>query len=370
MAIGYYAHLDRSNSLPNESVEALITAAKSYGPDHDDRRQAAFCGSVIVKKFDIYFNNEESIGDRTGLSIPLERGLRTNYPLLDFIAAHWTEIKAAFGDGLLQRFTRFSSEINAWTTLLSLAHQNAEMASDAEKAMEKYQELQATAQGLRFLAKTKPRAPQLRAAALNAINSSGASWVEFLPIDAACEILLDQFKDERLAADLEDLVREERFTNGPMLALCLGWPENALVQGLLAHLNSIDPLVAAYVFFGAATIDRIVEKLPLQLHRAAHSSYWGRYIRRPLILRIGRDPELGAALYEDMLQNPTPWKKCAYPHAIARAQGLTESAREWVAAEYDRQNSIKHSEFGYDVIYGDLRSVRYSLKDALREPLI
>jgi hypothetical protein len=370
MSIGYHAHLVRINSIPNESVESLITAAKSYGPDHDDRRQAAFCGSVLVKKFDIYFENKERIGDPTDLSVPLERGLRTNYPFLDFIASHWTEIKAVFGDGLLQRLTRFSSETNAWNTLLSVAHQNAEMVTDADKALEKYPELQSSAQGLRYLARTKPRSPQLRAAALRAINGSGGSWIEFLPIDAACEILLDQFNDERLSADLEGLVRENRFTNGPMLALCLGWPENALVQGLLPHLNSIDQLVAPYVFFSAATFGRIVERLPSQLHRAAHSPYWGRYVRRPLILRLGRDPEFGEALYEDMLQNPTAWKKCAYPHAIARTQGLTESVREWVVAEYDRQNSLEHSEFGYDVIYGDLRSVLYSLKDALREPLV
>ena len=370
MSIGYHAHLVRTNSIPTESVEVLITAAKSYGPDHYDRRQAAFCGAFLVKRFDIYFDNKERIGDPTELSIPLDRGSRTNYSFLNFLASHWTEAKAAFGDGILQRFTRFSSETNAWNALLPVAHQNAAMISDANNAIEKYQELQASVQGLRFLAKTRPRSSHLRAAALKAINGSGASWMDFLPIDAACEILLDQFKDEQLAADLEELVRKHRFTNGPMLALCLGWPESALVQGLVSHLNSVDQIVAAYVFFSAAPVDRIVEKLPTQLHRAANSSYWGRYIRRPLVLRLGRDPELGAALYDDMLQNPTSWKKCAYPHAIARTQGLSESAREWVVGEYDRQNSLQHSEFGYDVIYSDLRSVLYSLKDALGERVI
>ena len=329
MSIGHHSHLARMNSVPSESIDALITAAKSYGPDHDDRRQAAFCGVVLVKRFDIYFDNKERIGDPTGLSIPLDRGLRTNYPFLDFVASHWTEIKAAFGDGFLQRFTRFSSETNAWNALLAVAHQNPEMASDAEIALEKYQELQMSAQGLRFLAKVKPRSPQLRVAALKAINGSGASWMDFIPVDAACEVLLDQFKDEQLAADLEDLVRKHRFTNGPILALCLGWPDSALVQGLLPHLNEVNQLVAAYVFFSAATIDRIVERVPWQLHRAAYSSYWGRYIRRPLLLRLGRDADLSAALYDDLMRDATPWKKCAYPHAIARTQGLTESAREW-----------------------------------------
>lgn len=365
MSIGYHAHLVRLNSISSDNVEMLTAAAKSYGPDHHDRRQAAFCGAVLVKKFNIYFDNKERIGDPTGLSVPLERGLRTNFPFLDFVASHWSEIKAEFGDGLLQRFSRFSSEANSWNTLLSVSHQNFEMVSDAEKAIEQYPELQASAQGLRFLAKTKPRSPQLRAAALKAINGSAGSWMDFLPIDAACEILLDQFKDEQLAVELESLIRQGRFNNGPMLALALGWPENPVVEGLLPHLNHADQLVASYVFFSAATTGPIVEKLPLQLHRAANNSYWGRYIRRPLILRLGRDPELGAALYEDMLQNPTPWKKCAYPHAIARTQGLSESAREWVVGEFERQNSLEYSEFGYDVVHGDVRPVVYSLKDAL-----
>jgi len=370
MSIGYHAHLVRTNSIPSESVEALITAAKSYGPDHDDRRQAAFCGAVLTKRFDIYFDYKETIGDPTGLSVPLDRGSRTNYPFLDFLASHWIETKAAFGDGFLQRFTRFSSDTNAWTALIPVAHQNIGLVADVNNAIEQHQELQASAPGLRFLAKTKPRSPQLRVAALKAVNGSGGSWMGFLPIDAACEILLDQFKDEHLYADLEGLVRTERFTNGPMLAICLGWPESALVQGLLPYLNSTDQLVAAYAFFSSAPIDRIVERLPWQLHQATYGSFWGRYIRRPLLLRLGRDADLSAALYDDMVRNPTPWKKCAYPPAIARTQGLTESAREWVVGEYDRQNSLEYSEFGYDVIYGDLRSVRYSLKDALWEPLI
>jgi integrase/acyl carrier protein phosphodiesterase len=308
----FHAHLARMNATPRESIDVLTTAAKSYGPDHYDRRQAAFCGIVLMRRFDIYFDNKERIGDPTDLSVPLERGLRTNYPFLDFIASHWTQIKTAFRDGFLQRFTRFSNESNAWNSLLSVAHQNADMAADAEQALEQYQELQTSAPGLRFLAKRKPRSPQLRNIALKAVNGSGASWMDFLPIDAACEILLDQFKDEKLAADLEDLVRRNRFTNGPILALCLGWPDSALVQGLLSHLNEVNQLVAAYVFFSAATIDRIVERLPWQLHQAAYGSYWGRYIRRPLLLRLGRDADLCAALYGDMMQNPSPWKKCAY----------------------------------------------------------
>ena len=189
--------------------------------------------------------------------------------------------------------------------------------------------------------------------------------MEFLPIDAACEILLEQFKDDQLASELEQLVRANRFTNGPLLALTSGWPDSALVQGILPHLNSMEQLVAAYAFFSAAPIERIVEKLPLQLHRAANGSYWGRYIRRPLVLRLVRDADLGVALYEDMVLKPTAWKVCAYPHAIARTQGLNQSARDWVLAEYDRQSSLPYSEFGYDFIDGDLRAVAHSLRDAL-----
>jgi hypothetical protein len=164
------------------------------------------------------------------------------------------------------------------------------MRSDASNAIEVYKDIVETAPGLRFLSKTKPRSPQLRAAALKAINGSGDSWIGFLPIDAACEILLEQFKEDRLYSDLERLVRDNRFNNGPMLAISVGWPESSLVQGLLSHLNEIDQLTAAYIFFSAASIDRIIERLPSQLSHSAKTNYWGRYVRRPLLMRLARDP--------------------------------------------------------------------------------
>jgi hypothetical protein len=365
MSVAYHAHLSHVDAVSTDTVESLTLAAKSYGPDHHDRRQAAFCGITLLRKFDIYFEHKETIGEPTSLSVPLERGIRSNYPFLDFIALHWTEIKAAFGDDLLRRFSRFTTEANSWSTLLSVAHQNAEMVSDAERAIEEHEGLQTSAQGLRFLAKTKPRSPQLRSAALKAINSSVGSWTNFLPLDAACEILLDQFKDEQLFNDLLDLDQKDRFVIGPMMVLCLGWPDSTPVQSLLPNLNSADQIVAAYAFFSSGAVERIVEKLPGQLHRATCGSYWGRYIRRPLVLRLERDPALGSALFEDMIKNPTHWKKCAYAHAVARTQGLTQPEREWVLKEYEQQNSLAFSEFGYDVIQGELRSVVHSLKDAL-----
>jgi hypothetical protein len=83
--------------------------------------------------------------------------------------------------------------------------------------------------------------------------------------------------------------------------------------------------------------------------------------------RLQRDAELSSKLYEDLLNKPTAWKTCAYPHAIARTQGLSSSARDWVIAEYDRQLSLSRSEFGYDLIFGGVRAVVHSLRDSLHQ---
>ncbi len=110
---------------------------------------------------------------------------------------------------------------------------------------------------------------------------------------------------------------------------------------------------------------QVIERLPSQLSHSAKTNYWGRYVRRPLLMRLARDPELCAALQDDLIKTPTPWKRCAYPHAIARTQGLSNSAREWVVDEYNRQSSLDQSEFGYDMVTSEIRSARYSLMDAL-----
>jgi hypothetical protein len=101
-----------------------------------------------------------------------------------------------------------------------------------------------------------------------------------------------------------------------------------------------ETLSAESVVSSPSNIKRAFIQPVIWLREAAWSSYWGRYIRRPMISRLERDRDLGSALHDDMMRHPTPWKKSAYPHAIARTQGLAPSAREWVTEEYGRQKSL------------------------------
>jgi len=365
-SVGYHSHLARSTELPIAVEEELTRAASSYGPDHHERRQAAFCGITLLKKFNILFENKERIGDPTELFVPLERGFRSNSAFLSFVASHWKELKGIFGDDLAKRFTRFAGQDSTWRILLSVAHECPELSADADSALHTFKYLQSSPAGLRFQSRIRPRSSQLRISALEALNSPAASWMEFLPVDAASEILLDQYRDETLLRDLKDLHHQNQLAIGPILTLCLGWPESEPVQAVMLDLNAANQLVALYAFLSAAPIDRLVDKLPDQLGRAAFDSFWGRYIRRPLAARLLRDSELCTALFNDLLRDPSPARKCNYPLAIARAQGLSQPAREWVIAEYGRQLSLDSSEFAYDFVLGEIRPVASSLKEALQ----
>ncbi len=79
-AIAYYRALVSSNLPVDQDVERLTADIVCYGPDHDERRQAAFCGLEVLGRLDIMLQAEERIGtERMPKSGYLADYLRTSF---------------------------------------------------------------------------------------------------------------------------------------------------------------------------------------------------------------------------------------------------------------------------------------------------
>ena len=61
-SISYHERLKTSGQDTRPAIESLSESIVCYGPDHEERRQAAFCGLVILDRLDVMVSAKERIG--------------------------------------------------------------------------------------------------------------------------------------------------------------------------------------------------------------------------------------------------------------------------------------------------------------------
>src|SRR5208282_686570 len=119
MAIAHYRNIVRSGHGLAEGRERLSKEIIRYGPDHEARRQAAFCGLHILGALDAILTIPEVYQSGRHAHIKLSEGFRTNYPLIEFILENWTELHGV----LRERFwecIRTGRETRSTTTTIVL----------------------------------------------------------------------------------------------------------------------------------------------------------------------------------------------------------------------------------------------------------
>jgi hypothetical protein len=93
-SIGYHDFLVKTRSDQAEALAQLQDCIPCYGLDHEERRQAALPGLVLLDQLQILKNKTETVAyEGKRIAIPFERGTKANLVLVDFIGAHWDSIK-------------------------------------------------------------------------------------------------------------------------------------------------------------------------------------------------------------------------------------------------------------------------------------
>ncbi len=95
-AIYYYSLIAEESAVSQEEVDQLSATIVCYGPDHYERRQAAFCGLQIIGRLDLMLQAEETIG--TGKpQVRLSAGIAPNLVFIRHILQNWESIKDTLG---------------------------------------------------------------------------------------------------------------------------------------------------------------------------------------------------------------------------------------------------------------------------------
>jgi len=122
-SISYHALLAKSDINQSDAIDYLSKSIICYGHDYEERRQAAFCGVILLNRADLMINAKETFGiggDRI-CSISMGSGLSPNIPLKRFILQNWDVLKTTFRDEFYTRINRHDNLLGFWDKFCSFA---------------------------------------------------------------------------------------------------------------------------------------------------------------------------------------------------------------------------------------------------------
>lgn len=188
-SIGYYSAAGTEPERTQGYIERLSGDVGVGWMDMDERRQAALAGLLVLDRLDIVSKATESYGGGP-IRLSLTKGLRTNRPLVAYLANNWARVQRSFGE---TRWQRFRDEAQAlFDHVSAVSDPNLPVSRDLLDSVDLAAHDKSSA--LRLLARLRPRDPALRKRCLELLrepftqgNSHHASAI-MVAADIAAEL--------------------------------------------------------------------------------------------------------------------------------------------------------------------------------------
>jgi len=378
-SIAYHRSLRRIGQGGN-AVDRLLEDIVCLGPDHEERRRAAFAGLLVLERVELLRDLREPGGKPELVSIDLGKWNETNLPLVRLVAEKWLYLRSVFGDSLSNRISRWHHD--SWPALCRVAADYPELQAEVLSVLDGDRKLAANPHALVFVARAKPASQLLVDRCFAAISAPDSNFPR--ASFTAAEILAESFAgDDRVYSKLLETMPIAR--NGPWLlvrpqlavALSLGWPESPFVDELYRQALREPGSVGDYAAFFETTLSQCpANEFPrrLQRHFAASGVVGNPYISRALIRavvrRLKRDPEAALALLSALTDSLQPSEKASIARSLATANGLSPELADFCSREIGNQIGLDWPELGFDVASAEVRGVILSLLDALNGPAV
>jgi hypothetical protein len=375
-SIGYHKRLRESGQTPQAALDVLSRGIVCYGPDYEERRQAAFCGLVELNRLDLMRNAQEWIGNDHMWSILITGRFSPNAPFLKHILQHGEAINASLGDEFWPRLSRITvNQLDVWDALCVFADDYPVARDAAPHFLDTLTTKPTHPNILRFLGRVRPKSRLLLECCLSTLHRESDRFSRYHDEDmVAAELLGEHFGgDQEVLLQLTSGWTVDFPRRGVILALCEGWPESHLLDEIIEAWQD-QRLELSYVAFfqllsRKAQPEFIFHRLCEELSKRIPNKWVFGDITRPLLRRLRTDDQFAALLVERLQQDPTPSEKATFLRFISVVRGLSTVLREWCIEEVDRQLSETQSpEVGIDAISGEFRPVIHSLLDALSQP--
>jgi len=129
-SIQFHSLLKPEEVETTQAVVRLDNMLPCYGPDHEERRQAAAAGLIVLKQLHLVVGKNESIG-HVGhqVNIPVMDGYKKNRIFLNLLGMHWAYVKQAL-EGNLSILTQNIGPDELWKHLAVVAAEHSSLATD------------------------------------------------------------------------------------------------------------------------------------------------------------------------------------------------------------------------------------------------
>jgi energy-coupling factor transporter ATP-binding protein EcfA2 len=377
-SISYHLRLKVSGRDTTEALEGLSKNIVAYGLDHDERRQAAFCGLAILERLDLMIHAEEKIGEDKRCRIRVAPMPFPNIPLLRCVVEHWDSIKIALGDEVYHRLTKYSDLKDFIRAFCLLADESAPARESALELLAKEPEPLIASSTLRFVGKTRPKSSLLLDYCLKALrmDDQTADAIEEEAVMAA-ELLGEHFGgDPHIKRRIVSSGIQGQVYQKTILALCEGWSGDEELRRIEKTVRQLNIPLAYPTLFRLicllAETDNVADRI-VKFVMKAGTGYHGQslLVVRPIIRRIRDDDGLWKMLAERLDSKTSPSLKGTIPRLLSVARGLPPDLENWCIRELDLQmHGENPPEIGYDLLEDALKPVAHSLLAVLKRPTI
>lgn len=370
-SISFHKLIKENQSYVLQAVDKLSETIKCYGPDHEDRRQAALCGLLTLERLDVFLNAKETIGEERNCSVPINTLFTKNIPFIEHILKHWNYIKGCLGDEILNRFTKYDKNpLSFWEDIsLLVTEEYPELRDEIVGFLEIRSERTIKTNLLKLLSKERPRSVLLLEYLLESLNPEKES--EDGLIYTAAKLLGEQYNNEiNVLEELMTELKEYRFNEPVTIALCEGWPDSEQLIMINEFVKDNKPSMKYMTYFQLisrfAKSDKVFDIIIDRINNDKNRLYvWQKEeVNRPILRRIKEDDQLAENLIKKLSDNPSLNEKANIPRLISVSRGITSELRQWIINEINNEleNISKEAE---DLVTGEIRPLAHILLDII-----
>jgi hypothetical protein len=341
-----------------------------YGPDHEDRRQAAASGLIILKQLHCIVGRIEVIGhEGQPINIPVTDGTRQNRVFLNLLGAQWPYVKQALNGDLSILTSRIGAG-ELWEHLAIVAAEHPLLMKEIVEQAETDPGLRRSSQFLTLLGRLEPRSENLARACLEVISAhhdnNWHGW--YKATEAAASILAEQYRgDPAIESRLQSLGEPDRVRLGVIMALSLGWRHNQILTQIEFRQNAEVGSAELYTKYACIPSEALAAALEQDLVWAQHNGFQAESIVRPLVARLKDDPKATSAISGKLSTSANPNVKASFCKLLAVSGSFTPERDSWSREELKRQNLPGIPELGYDLLTQSTRAVSLCLLESLGE---
>jgi hypothetical protein len=372
-SVAYHKRLVTDRVDTGSATSYLSETIVAYGPDHEERRQAALAGLVVLRRLDIMLAKRETIGTDRPVSVTLYPVGRPNLALVRTLAENWAYVKDVFGQELETRLAGPTGSSILWEALPLVTADIPTMHGEILDHFDRNESLSLTPGALTFLAKVKPRSELLRTRCISAIKRRGQDWPNFDAVDAvrsAISILEEQFEDpQRLAAEIAE--GSHPFSN-IVRALAAIDPAHPFVGQACEAIQAGQSITLLEYFataYARVKAEKIVELLTYDIEgRGLVNEHNHDDVSSAVIRRIKRDPQVRAVIADTLLGSAPQSVKMNLYRLLDSAGFITPEIIQTCLSDANSQLRAGMVECGFDVVAGAVRGIPLSLLDVAIRP--